>query len=372
MKRLNLVVLGIGGVGRSLLQQIVVNRSLHTKQYQLNLSVQAVCDRSGAISAEDRSAGLGDDTLGQVVEFKASGKGLVEHSQGIAQDDPTKIVKQAIADQAANQETVVVDCTATEATVSALTLAIDMGQKVALANKIPLTVQQEVYSRLTTAGATERDLGRSRWETTVGAGLPVIATLGRLIASGDAIQRIAGTFSGTLGYVMTGLQEGKLLSEIVREAYDLGYTEPDPRDDLGGIDVARKALILARGIGWALEMDDVQVEGLYPSSMDALSISEFMDALPELDSSFQQRIQDAAAQGKVLRYAATVEDGQCRVMPTVVHADSPLGRLTGTDNLAEFHTTWYSPNPLVVQGRGAGVEATAAGVLSDIVELAYT
>jgi homoserine dehydrogenase len=171
---------------------------------------------------------------------------------------------------------------------------------------------------------------------------------------------------------MTGLQEEKPFSAIVREAHRLGYTEPDPRDDLGGVDVARKALILARGLGWQLDLEDVEVQGLYPAEMDGLTVAEFLEALPQLDQQFQMRVAEAAGANKVLRFAAQVEDGVCRVGPTLVSGASPLGRLSGTDNLVEFTTRWYTPNPLVVQGRGAGTDATAAGVLSDIIELAYT
>ena len=275
----------------------------------------------------------------------------------------------------------VVDVTATDATVPALLFARAQGYKIVLANKKPLTVSQEVYARLTRAGVTETASGTwsgtwaldaVRWETTVGAGLPVIATLNRLVAAGDPVTHVAGTFSGTLGYVMTGLQAGQRFSAIVREAHKLGYTEPDPRDDLGGIDVARKALILARGIGWELDMEDVAVTGLYPAEMADLTVPEFLDAIERLDDDFAAQVDAAAAQGNVLRFAATLADGACTVGPAVVPATSPLGRLSGTDNLVEFHSHWYSPNPLVVQGRGAGVDATAAGVLSDVVELAFT
>ncbi|MBK8045949.1 MAG: hypothetical protein IPK16_01705 [Anaerolineales bacterium] len=236
---------------------------------------------------------------------------------------------------------------------------------------------RRVYDRLTRAGATgdepgTRQLGRTRWETTCGAALPVIVTLNRLLASGDNVRRIAGTFSGTLGYVMTGLEAGRPFSEVVREAHKRGYTEPDPRDDLGGVDVARKALILARGLGWRMEMTDVQVRGLYPAEMSRLSVAQFLEALPALDVEFGDRVATAAADGKVLRYVATIEDGKCRVGLTLVDAASPLGRLTGTDNLVEFYTAWYDPNPLVIQGRGAGADVTASGVLSDVVELGYT
>ena len=254
---------------------------------------------------------------------------------------------------------ILVDCTATPQTVPTLLISLERGHRIVLANKIPLTIEQEVYDRLTRAGVTGPDqssarwMNQTRWETTVGAGLPAIATQNRLVSSGDSIVKIAGTFSGTLGYVMTGLQEGQKFSEIVREAHQLGYTEPDPRDDLGGVDVARKALILARGLGWQLEMENVAIEGLYPSEMERLSVDEFMSALADLDEEFEQQVAKAAENGQVLRYAAQVEGGACQVAPTFVERESPLGRLSGTDNLVEFHSQWYSPNPLVIQGPGS-------------------
>lgn len=374
MRDLPVILFGVGGVGRALVRQIIEQRTFHALQYGLRLEVVAVCDSDGAVV--EPSGGLEDELLQEIIAAKANGQRLAQHPAGGIQNDLAGIV-----DIAGRSGTVVVDCTATEATVPALLFARDQQYKIALANKKPLTIDQEVYDRLTSAGVTNgkdgggapvRQLSHTRWETTVGAGLPVIATLNRLVSSGDEIQRVTGTFSGTLGYVMTGLQEGQSLSAIVREAHSLGYTEPDPRDDLGGVDVARKALILARGLGWQLDLDDVEVQGLYPADMDGLTVAEFMDALPQLDEQFQTRVTEAQDAGKVLRYAAQVEDGVCRVGPTVVSAASPLGGLSGTDNLVEFTTRWYSPNPLVLQGRGAGADATAAGVLSDIIELAYT
>lgn len=373
-RKLPVILLGAGGVGTALIRQIVANRQFHLTTYGLELNLVALCDSNGAILA---TQGLSDADLESLLVFKAEGGKFADHALGGKQNSTA-----AIVDIAGRENSVVVDCTASDDTVPALLLALERGYRVALANKKPLTIDQITYNRIAFAGVTVnkkeqsvtppvRDLGRSRWETTVGAGLPVIATLNRLVASGDTIAQITGTFSGTLGYVMTGLQEGKLFSKIVREAHQLGYTEPDPRDDLGGIDVARKALILARGMGWKLEMDDVEVAGLYPPGMASLSVDEFMEALPQLDTDFQQQVQAAKNKGKVLRYAATVADQTCVVGPVVVDGDSPLGRLSGTDNLCEFQTQWYSPNPLVIQGSGAGVDVTAAGVLSDVIELAY-
>lgn len=395
MQALPLILFGVGGVGRSFLNQVLSLRGYHARHYGLQLDVMALCDSDGALIATNGA--LDDETLRQALLIKEKGGRLTEHLQGGAQGDLVGIV-----DIAGREGAVVVDCTAADNATDALIFALDRGYKVALANKKPLTGPQEVYDRLTTAGVTPgadmgepdtgdtdggaqaetdasgpvRHLGRSRWETTVGAGLPAIVTLNRLMAAGDGVSRIAGAFSGTLGYVMTGLQEGRAFSEIVREAHSLGYTEPDPRDDLGGVDVARKALILARGLGLAVNMEQVKVTGLYPAAMENLSVEEFLAALPDLDDDFRRRVEKAEASGQVLRFAATVEagngQGRCSAEPVMVAADSPLGRLTGTDNLVEFHTRWYSPNPLVIQGRGAGADATAAGVLSDVIELAYS
>lgn len=365
------LLFGVGGVGRALLRQIVDLRDFHAARYGVRLSVAALCDRDGAVLAQDgvrHGSELNDDELLELAEWKEGGRRLADREEGGPQGDLSSIVDIAGAAGA-----VIVDCTAVDDTVPALLFALARGYRVALANKKPLTGDFDVYRLLT--GVDEQngtvDLALSRWETTVGAGLPVIATLNRLLASGDVITTIEGTFSGTLGYVMSGLQAGQPLSNVVREAHAQGFTEPDPRDDLGGIDVARKALILARGLGWSLDMSDVQVEGLYPPEMDRLSVDDFLAALPDLDAAMQQRVADAEAQGNVVRYAASVHDGRCTVGPQAVAVDSPLGRLQGTDNLVAFHSRWYTPNPLVIQGRGAGVDATAAGVLSDIIELTF-
>ncbi len=351
-----LILLGLGGVGRALLSQILEQRSLHGEKYGLRMRFLAVCDSSGAVV--EPQGGFTEEVLAGILQYKEESGALASHPLGRSYRSP-----EAVVEELGEPGTVVVDCTASDGTAGALLLALERGCQVVLANKKPLTVVQDVYDGIS------RSPSQARWETTVGAGLPVIATLNRLVSSGDAIERIAGSFSGTLGYVMTGLEAGRAYSETVAEAYRLGYTEPDPRDDLGGVDVARKALILARGMGWRIEMEQVEVKGLYPGRMAGLSVDGFLAELPSLDEEFRGQVAGAAAEGKVLRYAATLSEGACSVGLTAVAKDSPLGRLTGTDNLVEFYSRWYNPNPLVIQGRGAGVEATAAGVLSDIVEL---
>ncbi|CAJ2645801.1 unnamed protein product [Trifolium pratense] len=198
---------------------------------------------------------------------------------------------------------------------------------------------------------------RIRHESTVGAGLPVIASLNRIISSGDPVHR------GTLGYVMSEVEDGKPLSKVVRAAKSLGYTEPDPRDDLGGMDVARKALILARILGHRINMDSIQIESLYPKEMgpDVMNVEDFLDrGLLLLDKDIQERVEKAASNGNVLRYVSF----GIQELPK----NSALGRLRGSDNL-EIYTRCYSDQPLVIQGAGAGNDTTAAGVLADIVDI---
>lgn len=364
MISLPIVILGLGNVGRALLKQIIDQRAHHEADFELVLNVRAVSDSRGFICTDQGA--FSDQSLRDILALKESGQSLSAAGQGQAETDPLEVVRQCTV-----PGTVIVDCTATEATVPALLYGLEATHSIVLANKKPLTQAQDIYVRLTQAPSGSWRLNRCRWETTVGAGLPVITTLQRLIGSGDAIAQVQGTFSGTLGYVMTGLQAGQPLSRVVQEAHAQGYTEPDPRDDLGGLDVARKALILARGMGLQLEMEDVTVTGLYPPAMDALSISGFLDALSTLDADMGQQCREAAHRHQCLRYVASVTPEALTVGPQTVPLASPLGQLAGTDNLVQFSSHWYSPQPLVIQGRGAGVDATAAGVLSDIVELAF-
>lgn len=362
MLRQSIILLGLGQVGRALLRQIIRQRRRHCSEYGLEIGVFVAGDSSGCLPLESAD----DEALQGLLAAKEAGLSVARHPEGHASPDPAVWLPHFCP-----LGVIVVDCTASDATAPALRWALEHGGGIVLANKKPLTQSQERYDQLTW------DLGlrlvhRCRWETTVGAGLPVIATLQRLVNSGDRIARVDGAFSGTLGYVMTGLQAGRAFSEVVTDAHAQGYTEPDPRDDLSGLDMARKALILARGMGLCLEMADVAVESLYPASLADLSVPAFMQALPSLDADMQARVAEATARGQRLRYVATVSAEGLAVGPAAVPADSALGQLQGTDNLVQFTSQWYAPQPLVIQGRGAGVEATAAGVLSDIVDLAFS
>ena len=205
----------------------------------------------------------------------------------------------------------------------------------------------------------------------MGAGTPMVATLHRLCASGDEIHKVEGSFSGTLAYVTSELSPEKSFSSIVRTALSLGYTEPDPRDDLGGVDVARKALILARGLGRKLELSDIKVDPLYPPEMDSLSIPEFLEAVSSLDKEYKEKAEKAKENGTVLRFAASITEKEISVGLQECSAESPLGRLQGTLNMVAFHTRVYHEAPVVVMGAGAGGEVTAAGVIADMVNVSF-
>lgn len=373
MKIISLVIMGCGGVGRQLIHHIVNTRELHASQ-GIHLRVLGVCDsQSLLLAAKVREAELSDECLKNICHLKSSGSPL-SSLDSIGNDGFWVFVVHEIITclldiaSSLGQSTglAFVDCSASDQTVELLYKVLDLGCCVVLANKKPLTEKIDLYEKIV---SNRRCL---RYESTVGAGLPVICSLDRLIASGDPIQCITGALSGTLGYVMSELQGGHPFSEIVRAAKILGYTEPDPRDDLSGMDVARKALILARLLGWRINLENVEVESLYPSEMgpDAMSIEDFLNkGLPTLDEEMVERIKNAASNGNVVRYVCKIDNSRCKVGLLELPENSPIGQLKGSDNLVEVYSRCYKALPLVIQGAGAGNDTTAAGVLADIVDL---
>jgi len=203
----------------------------------------------------------------------------------------------------------------------------------------------------------------------VGAALPVIGTLSDLIRTGDRIRRIEGALSGTLGFLMTRVTDGMAFSAALKEAHTLGYTEPNPREDLSGSDVARKILILAREAGVPLEAQAVKRESLLPSQeWDTMDIDEFWRRLPAFDQGMEKLAREASIDGGRLTYLASMEEGGARVGLRKVEPASPFASLRGGDNMVAFWTDRYLSSPLVVRGPGAGPEVTASGVFADIIK----
>jgi len=264
---------------------------------------------------------------------------------------------------------VIIDCTASDEVSSKYAEWLARGIHVITPNKKAFSGDYGDYLALQNAA----DEGSSHYfyETTVGAALPVITTLCDLIHTGDEVRSISGIFSGTLAYLFNVYNGSTPFSEIVRVAKESGYTEPDPRDDLSGMDVARKLTILARELGQEIEIGDFPVRNLVPEALRDCSVDEFLARLPDYDKEMETLYQKTASENKQLRYVANLDaSGTASVGLEAIDESHPFCNINLTDNIVQFETERYSANPLVIQGPGAGPEVTAAGVFADLLRLA--
>ncbi|MFQ5767319.1 MAG: bifunctional aspartate kinase/homoserine dehydrogenase I [Acidobacteriota bacterium] len=261
-----------------------------------------------------------------------------------------------------------VDCTAGDAVPGTYARLMAAGVPVVTANKRPLAGALHGLQELYAAAETGR-VGLYH-DTTVGAGLPVLHTLRSMVETGDELMRIEGTLSGSISCLLNRLSQGEPFSRVVRFAHDEGLTEPDPREDLAGRDVARKLLILARTAGWKMELEDLEVESLLPDSFMDMDLSTFWEQLPEVDRAYEDRLANCSRQGKILCYLASLEPGKAQVRLQALDPLHPCATIRGTDNLIAFHTSRYAVTPLVIRGPGAGPEVTAAGVMEDLLKAA--
>jgi homoserine dehydrogenase len=263
---------------------------------------------------------------------------------------------------------VIVDATASSDTASRHADWLAAGYDVVTANKDAAAASTKNWSAL--RGASLRGAAAYGDAATVGAGLPVLSTVRRLRACGDAVLALEGVFSGSLSWLFNHYDGSRPFSALLREACAFGYTEPDPRLDLGGADVVRKLVILARAAGQAIDASDVCVESLVPESLRDVDVPTFLDRANELDAGIEARRANAHAQGCVLRHLAALdEEGNARVRLVAVSTDHPAAWLAGTDNLFALTTQRYRARPLVIQGPGAGAEVTAQALLGDVLLL---
>ncbi|MCY3773368.1 MAG: hypothetical protein OXG98_15285 [Gemmatimonadetes bacterium] len=361
MSIINLFQFGKGNIGGALIRQVAERSGALAQASGLSFEYVGICGR-GLVVFDPRGLNTalrlpgGLDGLLNDEDRNAHYPGAPDMIGRLLHDPPPNLC--------------VIDTTSADMTEVHLA-CLRKGVPVVTANKKPITDRGVAYDEI-------RRLGRARrmrywYETTAGAGLPVISTVRELVDTGDEVTEIVGCLSGTLGYICSRLDEGLAFSEIVREAKALGYTEPDPRDDLNGMDVARKALILGREIGYRLELEDLTVEGMVSEALlEAPSVDAFMEMLPREDAEYAQRVESGRQRGQVLRYVATVGDGTCRVGLRSVDRESPLGSLAGPDNMVVCTTKRYRDNPLIVRGPGAGPEVTAGGLFGDLIKAART
>lgn len=355
MSAAQVIVLGPGAVGRELLTQLVSNPRTAER-----LSVCGIVDRSGFLFSPD---GLSKETVIDACAHKAKG-GALATAPGAHVSAPASSI-DAITRNSLTRP-IVVDATAAD-TSEVLRSALARGCNAVLANKIPLAAPQaDVDALHSLARLHQRTV---LYEATVGAGLPVIDTIRQLLEAGDRVLSVEGCPSGTLGFLFGELHRGKRFSEALREAIARGYTEPDPRVDLSGLDVARKALILARCIGFRGDLTQVGVDNLVPEHLRDVSRDEFVERSDELDEAFAQRVDAARAKGDVVRYRARVTTASVSVGIAEVSASDPLSALHGTDNQFSFTTERYCERPLVITGPGAGASVTASGVHNDLLRL---
>lgn len=349
--RVHLFIIGTGVVGKALLRILAKQAPVLLERMNLNLQLVGLANRRQM--AWDVSGIPFDQALERLeTESPPDGvDGIVRH----------------LLDCKLNR-LMVIDATASDEVAYRYPELLDRSIAVITPNKRANTRDQAFYDRL------QRNAHRRQvpylYETTVGAGLPVISTLRDLVTSGDRIERIEGVLSGTLAFIFNSLFEGQTFSEALRTARALGYTEPDPRDDLKGEDVARKLLILAREMGLRVERDDVAVESLVPAHLFDVSVDDFMAQLETMDEEWSDRVSAAAAEGGRLQYIGLIEGGRLSVRVRWIGKDSPFSHLRGTDNMVVYTTERYHTNPLVVQGPGAGPDVTAAGIVADLIKAA--
>ena len=345
-------IVGAGSIGTTLLGQIQDKQQELFEHNNLKINICGIANSKRMIFNEK-----GIDLSNWKEMLNASG-------------DTFKMKK--LLDKIHNLElanTILVDVTASDEIAGYYEKIISGGIHVVTPNKKANTMSQEYYDRIKNLIKDHRL--HYLYETTVGAGLPLIGTIINLKNSGDSIYKIEGILSGTMSYLFNTISADRPFSRVVKEAHQKGYTEPDPREDLSGMDVGRKLLILAREIGLNMELDNIEVQSLLPEEMQNITIDEFWKKLPSLDEDFEKKRSRAGQNNTALRYIARLDKNGCRVGVEEVPANNPLALAGATDNIIQITTERYSENPLIVQGPGAGREVTAGGVFADIISLCF-
>jgi homoserine dehydrogenase len=365
-KQIFVAVVGVGGVGKAFLSQLDHIRQRLSKQpVPVNLSLVLVRRSTKQLFSRD---------------FKP-----LEISTALSQLDQSSEAQQPFnttLDQLAQApgRVILVDNTSDQTLAESYPSILSKGVSIVTPNKKAFSHTYDLWQQIQAAaanGSGPAGAGHVYNESTVGAGLPVLSTLNELVETGDKVTKIEGVFSGTMSFLFNAFMPvagggGSFAAEVTK-AKDLGYTEPDPRDDLNGLDVARKLTILARLAGLPIESPtSFPVQSLIPAELESCcSGDEFLQRLPEFDSRMEELKQSARKEGKVVRFVGSIDVGKKEVKVGLEKFDAshPIAALKGSDNIINFYTERYGGNPLIIQGAGAGAEVTAMGVTGDLLKV---
>ncbi|MFN4895857.1 MAG: bifunctional aspartate kinase/homoserine dehydrogenase I [Pseudomonadota bacterium] len=356
-KTINLWVVGTGLIGSTLLKQLSDQAHTLKETCGLELRLRAVSN-SRRMKTYCNSSGRSEQSL--------------PFDEPLAAESASASAAEFVSDciKANLPNTIFVDCTASDELPSFYPRLLESSIAVVTPNKRGFSGSLEFYSMLRASAGSRRS--PLLHETCVGAALPILGTLSDLVRSGDSVQSIEAVLSGTLSFIFNSMRDGVSFSQAVLDAKSRGYTEPDPRDDLSGMDVARKVLILARDAGVPLELEQIEITPILPAEAASWSVDEFMERLPSLDQHFATMIAKANSNDTRLFFGAQIDCDKltARIGIQPVALNHPFCSLTGADNIVAFTTARYHSNPLVVKGPGAGAEVTAAGVFADIIRAA--
>lgn len=350
-KGLNVFLMGVGLIGSTLLQQTLDQHDLLLKEKHLDIQVIGIANS-------------------KKMYFDDDGIDLQNWKSLLAEEGETSSFESFVNKMTSYNfaNSIFIDCTANHAIKDYYPQILSNAISISTANKVAASGKYSDYSMLQELAL--KNNVHFLFETNVGAGLPVLSTLEGLVRSGDKIESINAVISGSLSYIFNNYSPDKNFKSLILEAREKGYTEPDPRDDLSGLDIKRKIIILSRVAGYPIEPEDVTVEALLPQScMDAETIDDFFVELEKHDTYFRGLIEKAHAKNAKLRYLASLTDGKAAIRLEMVTSESPFYNLASTDNMIVFHTERYKERPLVIQGPGAGASVTAAGVFAEIIQL---
>ncbi len=353
MHKVQVIQFGIGNVGRALIRKIL---DQNNQSQRIQIKYLGIANSSSFIFNND---GIDDELLSKVISSRkpqsfSELSGVESHNRNL------RMVIDAI-DKGVTGKICVVDVTNSPNTTPILLASATRGHKLVLANKKPLVQEMSVFEQLKKAALGCR--------ATVGAGLPVINGLQSILDKNEKIIKIEGCFSGALGTLCSAMEKGNKFSKVVIDSMEKGYTEPDPREDLAGTDVARKILIISRFCDNNLGIEDVKIERLYPNKMEDLQLVDFIAQLTTLDQSYKNGFESALHNNTTLRYVATQENNKCYVGLKNVPIDSEIGILVGAEKVVVFFTDKNPTQPIVINGKGAGPEYAAQDVLEDIIEV---